>query len=170
MKINHLSKQILIFLALIFVVFGTFYLGRNVEVEQTSNVKRSDLGTLKGPTLAIGNLIINLEIADTPELRTLGLSGHSPLSDSEGMLFVFEKVSAYHFWMKDMLFPLDIIWLEVDESNKEGSIVDISRNVLPESYPKSFSPSVPVRYVLEVNANLTERNNWKIGDRLKLSI
>jgi uncharacterized membrane protein (UPF0127 family) len=66
------------------------------------------------------------------------------------MLFVYDKNDqANHcFWMKDMRFAIDIVWLD---SSKR--IVDIARDVQPQTYPNNFCPGRPTAYVLEVRAN-----------------
>jgi len=119
------------------------------------------------PKVEIGGKIINTEIADTNAKRELGLSGHKPLSDDQGMLFVFNKTGKYPFWMKDMLFPIDIIWLE--PSNIEGivNVVYIEKNAQPNSYPATFGGQIDAQYVLEVNAGFSDKNNLKIGDQVK---
>lgn len=92
-----------------------------------------------------------VEIADTDFLRAKGLSGHKPLSDYEGMLFMFDRPDTYGFWMKDMTFPIDIIW--IDENWK---IVHIENSVSPNTYPQSFYPDFPAKYVLEVKAGVSQ--------------
>src|SRR5882672_5260542 len=66
-------------------------------------------------TIAAPGGTIQAYNADTDALRTLGLSGHSPLAADEGMLFIFPAPGEYGFWMKDMLFPLDLVWIAADK-------------------------------------------------------
>lgn len=100
-----------------------------------------------------------VEIAETSEARVRGLGGHPPLGDNEGMLFIFDWPSRYAFWMRGMLFPLDMIWLD-DHPSGDGTlvVVDITADV-PLAPPSAtdatrptYSPARPARYVLEVNA------------------
>lgn len=70
--------------------------------------------------------------------RERGLSGRESLAPTEGMLFVFPESGYHAFWMKDMQFPIDIIWVAAD-----GTIVDIAPVVRPETYPKTFEPKHP---------------------------
>ena len=109
----------------------------------------------------VKNLDLNLEVADTDAKREQGLSGRSKLPDNQGMLFSFEQPSFQSFWMKDMSFSLDFLWLD---ENKE--IVDLTQNVAPETYPGTFSPKKPVKYVVEVGAGYVEANSLKIGETL----
>jgi len=98
-------------------------------------------------TLEIGGQILSVEIADTATLRSKGLSNRPSLQTGTGMIFIFDKPDIYGFWMKDMNFPIDILWIDAD-----WKIVSIEKNVSPDTYPKTFTPSKPIKYVLETNA------------------
>ena len=113
--------------------------------------------------IKISGYKIVAEIANTEEKRERGLSGRKNLPEDTGMIFIFEIPTRYSFWMKDMRFPLDIIW--IDENKK---IVAISENISPSTYPNSFSPTDPVKYVLEVNAGWAEKNGVEVGDFIEL--
>jgi len=104
-----------------------------------------------------------IEIADDPEERALGLGGRAEILDDYGMLFVFEVPDTYGFWMADMQVPIDIIWL-----SDEGVIVGIESSVPPESFPETFQPSVPVRFVLETRAGLAAERGWMPGTLISL--
>ena len=114
-------------------------------------------------TITTPNGAITAEVADTKSTRELGLSGHQPLKDNEGMLFVFDTPGRYGFWMKDMLFNLDLIWI-----NQDGIIVDIERNASKDSYPKTYMNASPANYVLEVNAGVAEQQGLFIGSKVKI--
>ena len=96
----------------------------------------------------------SLEVADTPELRTRGLSGHAELADQQGMLFLFDTPGNYAFWMRGMQFPIDIIWLRGDE------IVSIAANAAPpavgtpDTELERFTPDAPADRVIELRAGL----------------
>ena len=117
-----------------------------------------------------GKAIINgqevwLEIAKTPAEQEKGLSGRDALAEDEGMLFVFEVKGKPAFWMKDMKFPLDLIWLDNDK------VVDISKNVpVPagENPLPLYRPVSDINYVLEVNAGFAAKNNLQLGDKIQL--
>ena len=102
---------------------------------------------------------IKVDLADTNESRAQGLSGRSDLKENEGMLFIFEHEGVYPFWMKDMNFDIDIIWI-----NKDLKVVYVKKNATPESYPKTYIPSENAKYVLEVLSGFSDKNNLKIGD------
>lgn len=110
----------------------------------------------------LGKQNIHYEIANTRQSHEKGLSGRDSLPDKSGMLFIFSSSEKYCFWMKDMRFPIDIVWL-----NEDKQIVFIEHNVLPGSYPKKFCPDQGARYVIEVNAGKVARADLKIGDRLQ---
>ncbi len=95
--------------------------------------------------IKIGQGEIRAEVARTDEERVRGLSGRESLRADEGLLFVFEIPGNHGFWMKDMNFPIDIIWL-----NEERRVIHIERGVLPETFPRVFYPNRPAKYVLEV--------------------
>jgi uncharacterized membrane protein (UPF0127 family) len=112
----------------------------------------------------IGSAKVFVDIANTIETQELGLGGRSGIAGDEGMLFVFPRPDKYSFWMKDMLFPIDIIWL-----NNDLKIVYIKKNASPMSYPESYAPQENSRYVLEVSAGFAEKNNVKVGDMAKFT-
>ncbi len=109
--------------------------------------------------LQIGEKEIYAEVAISIEDRIKGLSGRADLSENQGMLFVYDKPDIYSFWMKDMNFPIDIIWIDQDYK-----IVDIAENISPDSFPQTFQPLKPAQYILEVNAGFSARNGIEIGN------
>ncbi len=118
-------------------------------------------GTL--PTIELAGQVVRVSIADSGEERMQGLSGRAGLAPDEGMLFIFEKEGKYSFWMKDMRFSIDIVWI-----SNAGEIVDIHEAVPPESYPTTFTAREPARYVLELPAGWAKTYNAKIGDGVRL--
>ena len=111
--------------------------------------------------LHIGETTVNVLIADTEATRQLGLGGRSGLESSQGMFFIFPDEGLHSFWMKDMLFPIDIIWIATD-----GSIVHIEKHVSPGTYPQSFAPQKPARYVLEVVAGYSDTHALSLGQKV----
>lgn len=118
--------------------------------------------------IKVDSKTIEVEVADSDQERTLGLGKRDSLSENKGMLFVFPKKSTMvNFWMKDMRFPIDIIWIS------NGKIVQIDKNAKVESGVSDsqmtiYSPGQPVDYVLEVNAGFCERNNIKTGSTFQM--
>jgi len=111
-------------------------------------------------TVCIKYTCIQAEVVSAFAERGKGLMFRESLAKNKGMLFIFEKEGLYSFWMKNMRFPLDIIWLDLNKK-----IVDIKENVSPcgESC-ETLSPGNKAKYVLEVNAGFTKRNKIKVGE------
>lgn len=109
-----------------------------------------------------GDIVV--EIARSPAKRRCGLSGRRELHDGHGMLFIFEKPELHGIWMKDMDFPIDILWLD-----RDMRVVDAARNADPESFPKIFRPREPALYVLEVPAGFVEKYGIEIGEKAEIS-
>ena len=114
--------------------------------------------------VSVRDMKVKVDLALTLEEQGQGLSGRESLKEDEGMLFVFEKPGQYSFWMKDMNFPIDIIWI-----GENLKVVYIKENVLPESYPETYGPDRDAKYVLEVISGFSEKNNLKIGDRVEFA-
>ncbi|OGG57408.1 hypothetical protein A2853_00585 [Candidatus Kaiserbacteria bacterium RIFCSPHIGHO2_01_FULL_55_17] len=114
-------------------------------------------------TVQLKEQSIRVTVVDTPEAREMGLSGREGLAEDEGMLFVFPKDDRYAFWMKDMRFAIDILWISHD-----GSIVHVEENVSPESYPAVFTPRQAARYVLELPPGWVQAHEMGVGDIVRL--
>lgn len=110
-------------------------------------------------TVTFGDTSIQVEVADTDAERTQGLSDRPSLADGEGLLFVFPEDTSPGFWMKDMHFPIDIIWI-----SSSGVILGIEKNIAPETFPEAFFPPAPVRYVLEVPGGFSNAQRIEIGE------
>ena len=107
---------------------------------------------------------IPVEVADTLKKRSLGLGQRTTLKKGWGMLFVFEKRKPHRFWMKDMQFPLDIIWLD------NHRIVHIIHNAKPANSrdePEVMTSPVQVNFVLEIAAGRATKLRLKTGQRMK---
>lgn len=142
-------KKILYTLPLILIVI--FLL---LEVMQTD--ERS--GTVK-----VGENYFDVFVAETSQERERGLSGREGLGDKDGMFFVFEKEGIYPFWMKDMHFSIDIIWID-----KNKKVVGVLEKVSPDSFPKKFKSDIPVKYVLEIEEGRAEDKEIKEGDTVTI--
>lgn len=128
------------------------------EIEMLSKFVRHDV------TILMPKGAIQVEVAQSKASRELGLSGRPSMGNDEGILFVFDAPGKYGFWMKDMNFPLDIIWI-----NESGLVVDIERNLTPDSYPKTFINEVDASYVLEINAGLAKEFGLFLGSKVKIT-
>jgi uncharacterized protein len=109
-------------------------------------------------TVQIGGAVINVELAATQAEQIQGLSGRTSLASSTGKLFVFNRPSKWGIWMKDMNFPIDVLWI-----NDDLKVVYIVENMSPASYPKVYTPSVFARYVLEVPVGTVKNIGVVVG-------
>ena len=119
-----------------------------------------NIDNIKSVNIAGQNIKVELAVTQAEQER--GLSASLDLAETEGMLFIFAESGRHPFWMKDMKFPIDIIWL-----NENMSIVYIKKDARPESYPEIYSPDKDSKYVLEVVSGFADKNNLKIGDEAK---
>ena len=142
------NKFFLILLAIIIFALAMIFLS-------SKNKKEGDKVCFK-------EACFKVEIVKTLEERNKGLMFKKNLAPDEGMLFVFDKEGYYSFWMKDMNFPIDIIWI-----GEDLKIVYIEKNVSPDSYPTTFISKENARYVLEVISGFSEKNNLKEGDLVR---
>lgn len=113
--------------------------------------------------ISIGDVSLTVEVADTELARERGLSGRAALKEGTGLLFVFEKDGTWGIWMKDMNFPIDIVWIDAS-----GTVVSVEAEVSPDTYPKAFYPSAPARYVLEVSAGYAAKAGIAEGVKIVL--
>lgn len=116
--------------------------------------------------VTINNQTFQVEVADTREERARGLSGRKKLGEKKSMLFVFEEAGFHTFWMKDMEFNLDIIFI------KDDKIVTIYKNIEQPgkdiSGLEQYRSKEPVNLVLEVNSGLSDKYDFKEGDSVKI--
>jgi len=99
-------------------------------------------------TITIGSATFQVEVADTESARELGLGERASLPAGRGMLFVFDTPGSQGMWMKDMRFPLDIIW-----AREDGTITTVLHDVATSTYPEAFYSKTPdASYVVELNA------------------
>jgi hypothetical protein len=141
--------------AIVAVGFYSFY-GRTAGETRAT---LSDFPGYQTSTVQIDGTAIRVAIADTSALQELGLGNRDSLPMGEGMLFVFGVDKEYAFWMKDMRFSIDMVWLSAT-----GSIVYMAQNVSPATYPEDFVPTAPARYVLELPAGYALEHGIKVGD------
>lgn len=115
------------------------------------------------PHATFGDTQVSLIVVDTQATRVKGLSGRTALAPNEGMLFVFDQLGYQGIWMKDMLFPIDILWLDASTT-----IVDIRESVSPATYPQVFAPKAKALYVIELPRGFVAEHEIKIGDQVTI--
>ena len=161
------------------IIFGLFFIVVLLLVFGGSNTsttffqRRESTGSaslyMERP-LSIKDTNFTVEVADTAEKRRLGLGKRESLKIDRGMLFVFDQTANYTFWMKDMKFAIDIIWL--DENKK---VVYMATDVPSEpdkkdAELKKYNLGVQAKYVLEINAGLAASHNIQVGDSAIFSL
>ena len=154
------SKRTLCFFIISFALFSVQCSKTSSRVPMSSPTftKQGELTFLKPNGTPIKT--IDIEIADTPEKREIGMMGRFTMEDNQGMLFIFEETQPLSFWMKNTPLPLDMIF--VDAAN---TIITIHKNTIPYSE----SPYIAERsglYVIEVNAGFTDKYDIVEGDRI----
>lgn len=146
------KKSFFIFSAIFITFFIVLYFN-NIAREKCSL-------RLEKKELIFGDILFEVEIADTHKAKECGLSYRKELQHDAGMLFVFEKSDFHGIWMKEMRFSIDIIWLD-----ENFYVIDLQKNISPESYPTIFIPQEKTWYVLELNAGSSEEYSIHIGEK-----
>ncbi len=156
-----MKKFVLQAIVLVIVTFGALAIYASKITTLPFVPERS-----KTSIVQINNVKLNVEISDNASKRKQGLGGRQSLASDSGMLFIFDKLDVYKFWMKGLSFPLDLIWI------RDSLVVDIIKNVTPpmpgqkdETLPL-YAPSQPIDKVLEVNAGFVDAHGIKVGDRV----
>lgn len=136
---------------------------KNTIQDNLSNISVNDSTYLKG-YLIIDQYTMFVDIALTDKQKQEGLSIKNSLNENEGMLFFLEEPSKASFWMKNMHFPIDIIWLDAN-----FSIVHIEKELLPCTlafYCPSYKPLKESLYVLETIDGFANDHHLKVGDKI----
>jgi len=141
--------------------------GLAVGWQRSSDSSGAIQATEKARTaVRVGAAVFEVELALSAKQQETGLSRRDKLATNQGMLFVFEPAAQPLFWMHEMRFPIDIIWIY------QGKIVGISPNLpvpksgTPADELPTYQPNSLVDYALEVNAGAAKE--LKIGDRFEL--
>ncbi len=111
--------------------------------------------------LGVGDQTFRLEVADDGLERQKGLSGREKLAEDAGLLFVFEEAGQHCIWMKDMRFSIDIVWLDAGKQ-----VIKVADDISPDTYPVSFCPDMPAKYVIELNAGRAREAGITAGTSL----
>lgn len=169
-----MAKSFSTLVILLIAIAGLFYLGNYLVknhvfpslseyVASTTSQIATDILPISDPDSSLISIqapagSIDAFVASTPEALSRGLSGVPSLEKNQGMLFVFPIEGRYDFWMKDMNFPIDIVW--IDGQNR---VVGIIPNLATSTYPNTFSPPGPIKYVLELNADRADKFGIVVG-------
>lgn len=159
---------IFLFLLLISLSVAAALIFTPKKLKSTETAKLTEMPPT-GPTVKVNDKVIQVELANTPEKARQGLSGRDTLPANSGMLFSFDNENIRpFFWMKDMHFAIDIIWIDDDR------IVQIDKNVPPPPTDTAdpdlptYVPNQAIDHVLEVNAGFADKYGIKVGDEVEL--
>jgi len=147
-----MEKNLIIIIIITLIVLISFFI-----------FKPFSKNNLQTTTLKLNNHNYQIEIASTMSQKAIGLSGRNQLCPNCGMIFLFSYQGILPFWMKDTFIPLDMIWLDSNDK-----IVNI-QTVIETNSSKILKNSTPAQYVLELNANDSQKIGLKIGDIIDLS-
>lgn len=117
------------------------------------------------PKIIINQQTIYLEVVKNAAERTKGLSGRETMEKNQGMLFIFDEPGNYQFWMKEMKFSLDVVFI------RGNQIVDIIENVpfpKEQEQPQVMVANERFEKVLELNSGIVKILKIKIGDPVKI--
>lgn len=178
MKKNNFKIIIFVFFILTLLILFFVFKYRNFAYQNLSQKNISNFTNKSGHKfrtinfdhkIKINNTIFDANFANTEILRNKGFSDVKEINENQAILFIFDQPSMQTFWMKDMNFDLDMLW--VGGNNK---IIKIDKNVSKNFYNKNnpalsemlHSPAL-VKYVLEIKAGVSEKNKINIGDEIK---
>ncbi len=138
--------EILILVALIFVLIFSLH--------------------IKSNSVCIDGKCFSVQLAKTQKEQESGLMYRNQLSQDKGMLFIFKNPGIYTFWMKNTLISLDILWIDIN-----NKIIYISKKTPPctTSICNTYGPSENTKYVLEINGGISDKENFKVGDLVKIN-
>lgn len=119
--------------------------------------------TMDQPRVILRDTTYHVSVMRTEAELQKGLSGTDSLPTGQAMLFVFSDDAKWTMWMKDMKYPIDIVWLDAN-----ANVVYTVKKAQPSSYPKTFGPVTDSRYVIELPSGTIEQTGISIGDKAQL--
>ena len=161
LKVCSIIIFLLVSLLIIFLIYTKIYNGKNIVINNDNRIYETICGKYNKGEMKIHSESIFVDIADNNCKRELGLSRKNTLGEDEGMFFTFEKTGNYEFWMKDMNFPIDVLWVDED-----FNIVGIENSLATSTYPNIFGGNYFSKYVLELSAGNSQKNKIKVGDKI----
>ena len=140
----------------VFFVYGIFFY-------RVDNTFVTECGRYNKQEILINGKKIIMDVADDKCKIELGLSGTKEIKNSQGMLFVFDKIGNYGFWMKGMNYSIDVLWVDDDLS-----IIGIEKNLNPDTYPNIFGQKYLFKYVVELPSGFSDENNIVVGNKISV--
>ena len=165
MKLNNLTKSLILLAISSLLVLLSSSCKEEKKVIKPMEItfkKEGELSLFKAET---DSLIakFNIEIADNEYETQTGLMDRKSMKDTNAMLFIFPDMQLRSFYMKNTLIPLDIIYLD-----NNNSIVSIQENTKPLD-EASLPSGSPAQYVLEINGGLSQQLNIEVGDKMSFT-
>lgn len=154
-KASALNLLALMAITIVLTLFTYLFFFSNPASKNATNTQSVRIQT------TTDEITVNVEIADTPELRQKGLMQRTELAEDSGMLFVFETDQILSFWMKNTLIPLDIIFIKAD-----GEIDTIHKNTETDQTKETYSSKSLIKFALEVNSGFCDKFGVKLGDKV----
>ncbi len=143
----------------------------NIEGNRVAGLTEyeKNLDKVYNTPLQVGNSNLLVQVVSDDASRQLGLSGRTRLMKDSGMLFDFTNTQNTRpsFWMKDMKFPIDIIWINNNKITGIETAVPIPDPNTADYQLATYSPPTTITHVLEVEAGWSAQNKIKVGDTIK---
>lgn len=114
-------------------------------------------------------LEIKCEVASTPEEKRVGLMGVEQLPADEGMVFTFEEPRTVTFWMRNVVIPLDMVFIDENMTIVKIAEADIEPEGTPDANMTQYYSEVPVKYVVELNQGICSSNGIMIGSQVNIT-
>lgn len=164
--------MVILLLGVIIIIIGGLYINNKLGEDSKEIIPIEKLKT----NFYDGQVCFNeqtsrdcydIALRKTEKERQEGLMNSEGMNDNQGMLFVFDKEDYYGMWMKNMLIPLDMIWI-----NSDGVVVFLVHDQEPckDNYCPTIESDVQARYVLEINAGQISKKGIRAGDIVKIRI
>ncbi len=132
------------------ILISGFFIWHNLDIASSQK------------TISIRGHVFKAEIVATDNDKQRGLGGRKSICTDCGMLFVFDSPNRYSFWMKDMRFALDLLWI------MEDKVVFIEKNI-PPSFPGTMNPPADAEQVLELSAGAVDKFGIVVGDSVLMN-
>ena len=156
MKKNYFSDALSVLAIALFITNLQFITSTPFVLAQSQSLQSETFEIVTSR----GKYNFEIEIADEPQERTIGLMNRENLDARGGMLFVFERHQIINMWMKNTLISLDMIFISHD-----GTVAKITPRTTPHSL-EIISSGQPVSYVLELAAGMAAFIGLEPGDQL----
>jgi len=123
--------------------------------------------TLPKARVIAGGQVFRVDVAELPEDQARGLGGRKALRPDEGMVFVYRERQQPGFWMRGMLIPIDILWIDTDRIVYIVHRAPPPKPGTPDAELPVYTPPAPANLVLEIAAGRARQLGLKVGDTVE---